>query len=404
MGRHTEAVDIYSLFKPVFFISEVLGLWPYSAVGGTGNRRITVTVSAVIYSLAMLILNAGTFAYSILQGMLSWENICSSGEHMLCIGTLCHAVAAYFTSLLGCRHIARQFLRLNYLTAETYYSVWRKDLQLLLAMQILCVTLIVTAVASEICYIINETHEFPPQLSFMLYFTADLAGVTSEHQFVAFIHLLKRTVQNCNNHIDAVCENGDVINDPRYRKEINRQEPDTFTVSNNAVTSYREKIHLKVLQFQQIRELHASACDIAESVNAIYSPMLLLSVAKLFTSLTQSLYYILVSFIVQKTSFFCQLASNESYFVWLIFYSVRLISLVHFTASTANEVSHKVQKTTLNCSAIKCPRNSQFVSVLKHCLPCFVAKITSLFHLQQPAAFHCQNKTFYIPQSVACLP
>ena len=167
-------------------------------------------------------------------------------------------------------------------------------------------------------------------LFYMLYFVAELAGFMSEHQFVSFMHTLKRTVQNWNNHIDGLCENDDVINSP------------LFTVLKNSVTSKREKIHSKLMQIQQLTKLHASACDIAESLNAVYSPMILLSVAKSFTFLTQILYYILYSFIVQKTSYFCKFTGNVSYFAWLIYCSVRLIWLVYFAALTAKEVSYKV--------------------------------------------------------------
>jgi hypothetical protein len=135
----------------------------------------------------------------------------------------------------------------------------------------------------------------------------------SEHQFVAFMHVLKRTVQNWKNHIDTLSENDDVINDPLYRNEINGRKSLLFTVSNNSVTSKREKIHSKLMHFKQLRELHASACDIAEAVNAVYSPMLLLSVAKLFISLTHTVYYIIVSFTVHDTRLSCYIAGNKSY-------------------------------------------------------------------------------------------
>jgi hypothetical protein len=203
--------------------------------------------------------------------------------------------------------------------------------------------MIVTGGVLEISQAIIAFHWSHKVLLYLLYYTADLAGFMSEHQFVAFINILKRTVQNCNKHIDAIRQNDDVLNDPPYANETNRQESALFTVSNNSVTSNRVKFYSKVMRFKQLRELHDSACDIAESVNAIYSPMLLLSVAKSFTSLTFILYYILMSFIVQKTSSFCEFTTNGSYFVWLIIYSARLISLVYFTAASANEVSHKVQ-------------------------------------------------------------
>ena len=176
----------------------------------------------------------------------------------------------------------------------------------------------------------------------MFFYVADLAGFISEHQFVAFMHILKRTVRNWNNHIDALCESDDVINCPIYRNLLNGQRPVLLIASNNSVTSKREKIDSKLRHIKQLRELHASACDIAESVNAVYSPMLLLSIARSFTSLTHILYYILVSLIVQETSFFCTIRANTAYFVWLTYCSLRLIWLVYFTAVNTKEVSHKV--------------------------------------------------------------
>ena len=115
---------------------------------------------------------------------------------------------------------------------------------------------------------------------------------------------------------------------------MNRQKSVLITVSNNSVTSKREKIHSKLLHFEQLRELHASDCDIAESVNAVYSPLLLLSIARLFTVLTHILYYILMNYIVKNISYICQLTENESYFVWLIYSSVRLTTLVQFATLT----------------------------------------------------------------------
>ena len=341
MDRHTEAVDIYSILKPVFFVSKVLGLSPYNAVGDIGNRRVVVTVSAVIYSLGMIILNVGVFVYRVIE-MNTWGNICNAGERILYTGALCHAVSGYFTSLLGCRQTAREFTRLNDLIGATYYSVWRKDSQLLLAMQILCVIMIVTAGGFEISQAKSEFRDSHKVLFFMLFYVTDLAGVMSEHQFVAFMHILKRTVQKWNNHIDALCENDDVINCQFSRNLMNGQKSILLIPSNNSVTSKREKIRSKLMQFKQLRELHASACDIAESVNTVYSPMLLLSVTRSFTSLTQILYYIIINVIVQEKSFFCEIRPNTTYFVWLIYCSMRLIWLVYFTAFTAKEVSYKV--------------------------------------------------------------
>jgi hypothetical protein len=363
MARHTEAVDFYCVFKPVFFVSKVLGLWPYNAVGDTGNRRIIVTVSAVIYSVGMFIFNAAVIAYGLLTATYTWENICVSGENIIFLETLCLALCAHCTCLLGCRQTARQIARLNDLIGKTYCSEWRRDLLLLLAMQILCVIMTVIVGVLEIS---NTTSQFQISLEmlvFMIYYVADLAGFMSEHQFVAFMHVLKRTVQNWNKYIDTLCEDGDVINNMLYRNEMSGQKSVLFIVSHSTVTSKRERTHSKLMQVKQLRELHASACDIAESVNAVYSPMLLLSVAKLFTSVTHMVYYIVVIFIVQKTTFYCKFIGNNSYFIWLILYTIRLIWMVHFTAFTAKEVSHNVQHFTF--LHIYRSTNEKLVSVLR---------------------------------------
>jgi len=341
MDRQEEAVDVYSILKPVFFIPKVLGLSPYNAVGDIGDHRIIVTVSAAIYSIGMIVLNVGVIVAGVLTATFTWQNICTSTQSAISLQTLCLALCAYFTCVFGCRQTARQFTRLNDLIGKTCYSAWRRDLQLLLAMQILYVIMTVITAVLEIFQIIRDFYEFHAILFCMFYYLSELAGFMSEHQFVAFMHVLKRTVQNWNNHIDGVSENDDVFNSPSYRNEMNRPKSGLFIASNNSLTSKRVKIHSKLMQFKQLRELHASACDTAESVNAVYSPVLLLSVARSFTSLTHILYYILVSFIVQETSFFCRLTGIESYFVWLINSSARLIWLVYFAALTAKEVSHK---------------------------------------------------------------
>jgi hypothetical protein len=193
----------------------------------------------------------------------------------------------------------------------------------------------------------------------MLYYVTDIAGFMSEHQFVAFMHVLKRTVQSWNNRIDAISENDDVINSPWYRNEMNRPISVSFTVSNNSVTSKRVKIHYKLMHFKQFREVHASACDIAESVNAVYSPMLLLSVARSFVSLTQILYYILINVIVEEKSFSCKVTANAPYFVWLIYCSLRLIGLVYFATFTAKEVSHNLFGFTIIASLCISPSNNR---------------------------------------------
>jgi len=239
MDGHTETVDIYSILKPVFFVSKVLGLSPYNAVGDIGNRRVIVTVSAIVYSIGMFILNVAVIAYVVLTAGFNWENICSSGENVIRVylEALCLALSAYCTCILGCRQTARQITRVNDLIGKTYYFAWRRDLQLLLAIQILCVIMIVTAGVLEIS---EEIRKFQMSLKLLvcrIYYVTDLAGFMSEHQFVAFMHTIKRTVQNWNNHIDALSENDDVFNSRLFRNEVSRQKSVLFIVSNNSVTS-----------------------------------------------------------------------------------------------------------------------------------------------------------------------
>jgi hypothetical protein len=74
MDRQTETVDVYSVFKPVFFVSKVLGPSPHNTVDDIGNRRFIVTVCAIIYSLGMVILNVSVLAYGLIPAMFVWKN------------------------------------------------------------------------------------------------------------------------------------------------------------------------------------------------------------------------------------------------------------------------------------------------------------------------------------------
>jgi hypothetical protein len=109
--------------------------------------------------------------------------------------------------------------------------------------------MIVTAGVLEFFQTIRESYTV---LFCMLCYVSDFAGLTSEHQFVAFMHTLKRTVQNWNNHIDVVSDN-DLINNQLHRNLMNGQKSVLFTVSNKKVTSKREKIHSIVVHFQKLR-------------------------------------------------------------------------------------------------------------------------------------------------------
>jgi hypothetical protein len=181
-------VDAYSIFKPVFFVSKVLGLSPYSAVGDIGNRKIIVTVSVIIYSLGLFILNVGVFAYFIFPSIIRRENICISSENILYHWTICHAVSAYCTSVLGCRQTPRHFERLEDLIGKTYYSAWRKGLQLLLAMKILRIIIIVTAGVLEMSEAISQFNYLQPVLVLMLYCVTDHAGFREN---ISSLHLCK---------------------------------------------------------------------------------------------------------------------------------------------------------------------------------------------------------------------
>jgi hypothetical protein len=71
MDRHAEAVNVYWILKHQFFVSKVLGLSAYSAVGDIGNRHIIVTMSIIICSLGIIIQNFGVLAYGVLKVYIS---------------------------------------------------------------------------------------------------------------------------------------------------------------------------------------------------------------------------------------------------------------------------------------------------------------------------------------------
>ncbi|KDR24352.1 hypothetical protein L798_04300, partial [Zootermopsis nevadensis] len=236
--------------------------------------------------------------------------------------------------LLNSKKIARQLSRLNDLIGDIYYSDWKKDIQTMLAMLILTVTMILISAVVEVM----SYTSYDPSL-FMPYYIAEFVCIMSECQFAAVMIILKRIIQNWNVQIGAISEVDDVINLPNSLKQINKRASKTFTVSNNLKISDRSNIQSNVMRFQYLRELHVSAREVAESVNSAYSLLLLLSTAIMFLSLTHILYFIFMDFVVQKNSLLCNETPNISYFIWLFYYVLRLIWLVYFPCFAAKEAN-----------------------------------------------------------------
>jgi hypothetical protein len=338
MDRHEEVADIYSVLKPVFFTSKILGLAPYIVVGDTSRTKIRVSALAIVYSLAVSILIVGLLGYRQFKITNLWENICNSGENILVLGTSCCQVLAYLTLLLRSRRIARLFDHLNCLVEETSYSAWKKDLHTMLSIQIFAAIMVVIAAVMEFSVIAKE---FNTVMRLTYFYIAEFCCFVSENQFVSIIIVLKHVVQKWNFHICAVSEKEDPVNLPYSTEYVRKEGPNLFTISNKLAMSNRADISSMVTYFRYIRKQHASACEAAERVNSIYSAVLLFAVARVFISLTHTLYYIVMHIFVQKMSFLCDTRENYSYFVWLLYYAVRLIWLVYFTSFTSKEVSHK---------------------------------------------------------------
>jgi hypothetical protein len=73
-------------FETSIFVSKVLGISPYSAVGDIGNCRGIVTVSAVICSIGMVILHVGVSPDGVHTAMFT---CCISAETVIFLETLC---------------------------------------------------------------------------------------------------------------------------------------------------------------------------------------------------------------------------------------------------------------------------------------------------------------------------
>jgi hypothetical protein len=336
-GRQKGAADIYSVLKPITFASKVFGLAPYSVVGDTGRRKISVSAKAMLYSVGMFIIIAGALTYCQLKMEISWKNICVSSGNIQSLGTYFTLTIGYYTSLIKSKKIACQLHRLNDVIGKTYYSAWKKDLRTILTVEMFAATMLVIAGILEFSKV-----NFYEAWVFVFGYIAEFACIMPEYQFIAITIVLKRLFQNWNNHIVAVGETDDINNLPNYPKLINRRASNILTIPNTSRISDSLNMQSKVTRFKYLRELNVSACEVAESVNSIFSLMLLTSIARMFISFIHILYYMLMNIIVQKTSFSCTELSNEAYLILLLYYAVRLIWLVYFPSSAAKEVSQHI--------------------------------------------------------------
>jgi hypothetical protein len=340
MDRHGEEAHIYSVLKPVFFTSKILGLAPYNVVGDTNRSEIRVSINGVVYSLAVSVVLACILGYREFKFINLWGNICNSSENILIYGLSCSLVLAYLTLLLRSKRIARLFDHLNGLVEETSYSAWKKDLQTMLSIQMFAAIMLFIAGVLDLSV---TAKEFDSVLRIIYFYIAEYSCFVSENQFVAIIIVLKHIVQNWNFHICAVSEKEDRINLPCSTRYIKRESSNLFTISNKSTKSNRANVSSVVAYFRYIQDQHASACEVAEAVNSVYSAVLLLAVARVFISLTHILYYLLMDFVLHKMSFVCDIKENNAYFLCLLYCVAHLIWLVYFTSLTSKEVS------TLTC-------------------------------------------------------
>lgn len=342
MDRHEEVAHIYTVLKPIFFTSKILGLAPYKVVGDTNRTKIGVSILAVVYNLAVSITIASILGYQQFKIVNLWKNICNSSENILVYVTFCSLGIAYLTLLLSIRRIARLFDNLNDVVEESSCSVWKKDLQTMLSIQTFAAIMLVSGIVSELGFFVIAK-EIDDVLRIICFYIAEFSCFVSENQFVAITIVLKRTVQNWNSQICALSGNEGRVNFPCSAEYIRKEGSNLFTISNKSTASERVSVTSMVTYFRHIRRQHESACEVAESANSVYSAVLLLAVTRAFISLTHILYYILMEFVAQTMSFLCDAGESISYFICLLYYVLHLIWLVYFTSLTSKEVSHKME-------------------------------------------------------------
>lgn len=341
-----EVLDIYSVAKPVFCLSKLLGLAPFVTEGNIGSRKLRLSCLALIYSLIMLVAQLSR------QVFFMW-NLCSVDnlESLLQTASAIEAITCSVTvsgfflmNLLNRRKVYQVFSKLANFDESLgdMHHTYRKSLFIIIAQVgfhiIFLGSVGIAAINNGALKVYADLLKcISVSSNFLLVLVVDL-------EIINLAFALKQRFSALNNLLSEYVEET-AYELPVSKRWINKSLSSVHTIPQ--IIQVKSFAGLSSVRLKNISDLHDFLCDTSVLVNSTYSIHMLFDVVLKFIGIIFSVYYRLLR-VINYNSGRYEDNVYEGIMVAILFWNVlQLAALVWACKSASEEVSLSKLKSKL---------------------------------------------------------
>jgi hypothetical protein len=334
-----EALDIYSVAKPVFWLSKFLGLAPFVTEGNIGSRKLRLSCLALIYSLIMLIAQLSRQVF-FMWNLCSFNNLESLRQTATTIEAItCNVTVSVFflMNLLNRRKVYEVFSKLaNFdVLSGDMHQTYRKSLFCVIGQVgfhiIFLSSVGITAIKNGALNVYADLLQcISVSVNILLVLVVDL-------EIINLAFALKQRFSALNNRLSEYVEETD-YEFPVSKRWIKKSSlSSVHTIPQ--VIQVKSFAGISSVKLKNISDLHDFLCDTSVLVNSTYSIHILFDVVLKFIAIIFSVYFRLLRVINYNRG---RYEDNvyEGIMVAILFWNIlQLTALVWACKSASEEVS-----------------------------------------------------------------
>ena len=349
--------DIYSATKPLYYLSKLLGLAPFTYNNHPDKRRLEISKIGTLHSWGMCILISNFLIYLFISNVKK--------EFPRLVIDIVNISDSYFSSLTVivsyalCASINRSKVikllnllsRVDHCLGNTSRSYRNQCASLLLGVSVYLVAhgmgyMVVST------FIPSEAKDYHIQF---IYFSIYVVGAVTIMQFVYSVLLLKDRFEMLNTELITLFELPDERNlDEKLLNfcqlessgelgnlKTNNKEKNLSRSRNDSGVAFKGKKRLDTLR--SLRGIHNTLCDAAELTNSTYQVQVLMDVIGILVEITTCL-YLSLTYAAQILT--CRYTNAPKwnllwlYLVWVILNLSKLLAVTISCRSACRKANH----------------------------------------------------------------
>lgn len=334
-----EVLDIYSVAKPIFSLSKLLGLAPFVTEGNIGSRKLRLSFLALIYSLIMSAAQISRQVFFI-WNFYSTDNLESLLQTASAIEAITCSVTVsvfFFMNLLNrCKvyQIFSKLAKFDELSGDMYHR-YGKSLFCVTAQVgfhiIFLSSVGITAISSRAFNVYADLLQcISVSANFLVILVVDL-------EIINLAFALKQRFCALNNRLSEYTEKTD-HEFPVSKQSVNRS---SLSAVHNIpqIIQVKPFVGISSVKLKNISDLHDFLCDTSVLVNSTYSIHMLFDVVLKFIAIIFNVYFRLLRVINYNRG---RYEDNvyEGIMVAMLFWNVlQLTALMWAYKSASEEVS-----------------------------------------------------------------